>query len=69
MALGSPGTHQLFMDDLKVYACSKRKLSNTVNVVERVLKAIGMKCALAQMVQDNIHVEDHTLPEEGRLIA
>ena len=53
--LGSPVTHQLFMDDLKVYGCSKWGLSNTLNVVERVFKAIGTelglrKCALAHIV-------------------
>ena len=57
------------MDDLKVYGCSKWGLSNTLNVVERVFKAIGIelglrKCALAHIVEHDIHVEDHTLAEE-----
>ena len=69
VALGSPVTHQLFMDDLKVHACSKWGLSTTVNVLERVFKAIGMelglrKCAVAHMVAHDNQVEDHTLEEE-----
>ena len=69
VALGSPVTNQFFMDDLKVYAGSKWGLSTTANVVERVFKAIGMelglrKCAVAHMVEHDIQVEDHTLPEE-----
>ena len=66
MALGSPVTHQLFMDDLKVYVHTKQGLSTTVNVVERLSKAIGMeldlsKCAVVHMVEHDIHVEDYTL--------
>ena len=69
VALGSPVTHQLFMDNLKIYSQGRRELSSAVNVVERVSKAIGMefglrKCAVAHMVGQDIHVEDHILPEE-----
>ena len=46
---------QLFMDDLKIYSCSKEGISATVSIVERVSKAIGMelglrKCAVAHKI-------------------
>ena len=51
---GSPVTHLMYMDDLKVYEESPEKLVDTVAVVEDVLTAIGMtlglrKCAVAHM--------------------
>ena len=51
---GSPVTHLMYMDDLKVYEESPEKLVDTVAVVEDVSTAIGMtlglrKCAVAHM--------------------
>ena len=57
------------MDDLKIYSRGRKELSTTMNVVERVSKAIGMelglkKCAVPHMVKQDTYVEDHILPEE-----
>ena len=72
-SMGMPITHQLFMDDLKVYARGKVELGETLDVVDRVSKAIGMelglrKCAVAHMSQRQIEAENYLL-SEGRVIG
>ncbi len=47
-------THQLFMDDLKLYAEGKSELDQMVKVTEVISGAVGMefgfqKCAVAHM--------------------
>ena len=53
-------THQLFMDDLKVYKESRHALVKTIEVVEDVSAAVGMslgtkKCAVAHMRGETFH--------------
>ena len=48
----SPVTHLLFMDDLKVFEESKAEVESTLEVAERLARAVGMslvarKCAVA----------------------
>ena len=52
--MGDTISHTLFMDDLKVYAASKKGLERTLSVVDRVSEAVGMqlglqKCAVAHI--------------------
>ena len=65
--LDEPITHQLFMDDLKVYAKGKKALGVVLDTVDRVSAAIGMKlglrkCAVAHMARRQVTSEDYTLP-------
>ena len=72
-SIGGPITHQLFMDDLKVYASGQTAVEKTLDTVDRVSSAIGMrlglrKCAVAHMVKRKVKSADYVLPE-GRTIA
>ena len=71
--LDKPVTHQYFMDDLKVYAESSTALGATLEVVDRVSRAVGMelglrKCAIAHVKRGKyVSGENYLLPE-GRTI-
>ena len=72
-SLGKPVTHQLFIEDLKVYTKSKRSMGDVMEVVDRVSTAIGMrlglrKCAVAHMVGRCITSADYVLSQD-RTIA
>ena len=71
-SLGGKITHQLFMDDLKVYARGEESLDRALTVVDEVSTAIGMKlglrkCAVAHMVRNRLVKMDYDLPK-GRSI-
>ena len=71
--LDHPVTHLFFMDNLKVYAESSDALGDTLRVVDRVSRAVGMelglrKCAVAHIKRGKyVHGEDYLLPEERRI--
>ncbi len=52
-----PVTHQMYVDDLKLYAESKEMLERMVGVTEEVSAAVGMefglkKCAVAHLINN-----------------
>ena len=66
---GRKGSLDALLVDGMLGSEARHGSGGTANVVERVFKAIGMelglrKCAVAHMVEHDIQVEDHTLPEE-----
>ena len=71
--LDHPVTHLFFMNDLKVYAESSDALSDTLRVVDRVLRAVGMeldlwKCVIAHIKWGKyVYGEDYLLLEERRI--
>ena len=71
--LGSPVTHLFFMDDLKVYARNSDILGDTLRVVDRVSRAVGMelglrKCAVAHVKRGKyVGGENYLLPEERKI--
>ena len=69
----TPVTHLMFVDDLKVYAPSEVALSKSMEVVERVSSAIGMKvgiqkCATASIRKGKV-VESQDLVYGPQLIG
>ena len=71
--LGSPVTYLFFMDDLKVYAKSSNALGDTLRVVDRVSRAVGMefglrKCAVAHVKRGQyVEGENYLLEEERKI--
>ena len=61
------------MDDLKVYAKGKERLGATLEMVDRVSKAIGMKLGLRKcavhMSGQKLQTADYTLPDGGSIVS
>ncbi len=58
----TPVTHQLYVDDLKLYAESKEMLERMVGVAEEISTAVGMefglkKCAVAHLKNGRVKAE------------
>lgn len=60
-----PLTHQFFMDDLKIYADSKRALRRASRRAERSARAVGMKLGLRKCA--TCHIEKGRIVEGGDL--
>ena len=66
-------SHLCFMDDVKVFAKDAKQLGDTLGVVDRVSRAIGMKlglrkCAVAHIERGKlVKGEDYLLDEERRI--
>ena len=70
-----PATHQFYMDDLKLYAQTRKDLADKLGIVDRVTTAVGMelglrKCAVAHMEKGKVvQCEDFLLPEDRTIAA
>ena len=67
-------SHQLYMDDLKVYTKSSNALTHALSVVDRVSTAVGMelglrKCAVAHMQRGKLVESEDFLLDEDRVIT
>ena len=68
--LDIPVTHLFFMDDLEVYAESQETLGDTLEVVDRMSRVVGMelglrKCAVPHVRRGKVFDgENYLLPEK-----
>ena len=70
----TPITHQLFMDDLKVYSKGEKRLGKALEVVDRTSAAIGMrlglrKCAVAHMAKRQIRSANYFLSDDREVVS
>ena len=73
MSSGVMISHQLYMDDLKVYSKNRDALGNALELVDRVSSCVGMelglrKCAVANLVKGRLGESQDFLLDSDRLV-